>query len=313
VLGTLTVLYAFQIVRPLQSVRQLDPETWVAKDVGAAPGDPLENRSTPITLRVGGKQVTFGLKGAFSMSGKWGKDGSIIWTRHYRQISWTDESTVWYKGVETPVPYTVEAYIDRKNHAGSAFDGPMADPSQIPPRAYATVGGKRSELGWGRVIHMSPRGLFVVLNQSTTPSKTTIFWNGPPITVPAANFIGEFQDGTLAFASGSQVFAILPGKRHRKRHLPLEWTVVAAAPGGWMLVSRRSSGTHELGILEENGLTPLQFGKSADVKAVLDSMDSVEMGSRAFRVPLKGRAIRFSARKTRSISDGSSPSTPHNR
>ena len=301
-LGIITALYICQIARPLQSVRQLNQEVWVAKDVGAAQDDPLENRSTPITLRVGGKRVTFGLKGAFSMSGIWGKDGSIVWTRHYRRISWTNESSIWHKGVETRVPYAVEAYIDRENHGGSAFDGPMTDPSQIPPRAYATVSGKQSELGWGSVIHMSPRGAVVVLNQSTTPPKTTIFWKGQTIAGPAGTFIGELQDGTLAFASGSEVFAVQPGKRHRRRHLPLEWAAIAAAPGGWMLAVRESSGTHELGILDRQGLTPIQLGKSVDVKAVLNLIGSAEMGNRAFRVPMNGRAIRFSKREPRPIS-----------
>jgi hypothetical protein len=277
-------------------VRELHPEAWIAEDLGAVPVSPLDDRSTPITLRVRGKRVTFGLKGAFSMSGKRGADGSILLTRYYRQISWTDESSIWYQGVEDPVPYKVEVYIDRQNHAGWAFDGPDTDPTQIPPRAFATLCGKTRKLGWGNVVHMGRSGSVVVLNRSATPTKASVHLAGSQLQLAADAFVGERRDGTLAFASREQIIEVRSGKVQRVRQLPVGWSVVAAAPGGWMLAARQAEGKSQLGILDERGFAPIRIEGYKDIESVLRSMDSATLGDRAFRVRLGGRSFRFSKR-----------------
>jgi hypothetical protein len=233
----------------------LAPERWTIQRL-PAPSREGGDSHQPRKVQVGRQTVTISPTDAFESLDRIrkGGDGSLLIDRSHHGISWSSQSSIWFKGKETPVRNgSVAIYRDRLNYAGTVVTDEAATGMPMsPPEGFVVEKGKRRSLGYGDVNAWSSDGTFVLtapVNADGNPASpedtesfvVRVISPGHSMAFPGFEFVGQDADGAVVMEAGSRILRYRAGKILGHYKLPDRWAVARMSPAGWLLLRRESA------------------------------------------------------------------------
>ena len=255
-------------------------ESWRIERVSPPLPKGETNEKGELSVRIAGRRVVLRPNDGYEHVDGYerGRDGSLLIHRGHREINWSSQDSILYRGRETVVPHgLVSIYRDRKDYAGSIVrETSGIGMPESAPDTFVVEDGAVRWFGPGSVRDWSPDGALVLEvpvngqgqpsgTEFTVGSATRILAGGREWVVDDYGFAGRMKDGRLVFVSGAtsssvgngfislsknelardRVLVWKAGRFTSHTLLPPGWHVAGVSPDGWLLTRYTAPSTVE--------------------------------------------------------------------